>query len=183
MLKKCPRRKRARCSLHLLSKMSITKLLHRLICKKHTVHYFFFLTLNCCTLHISPVNNVSPTKRGWTLQRANEDRTGGLRMDPQKGVLVPHHNSWDGMSLPHKQTVPKDWLCSIMQETGHVQTKSPVTTKGQLTEQRRRERGREKQRMQTAALFQNLVSRLCRQRFKGPFTIMENCSDKVNYVQ
>lgn len=61
-------------------------------------------------------------------------------MDPQKGVLVPHHNSWDGMSLTHKQTIPKDWLCSIMQETGHVQTKSPVTTKGQLTEQRRRER-------------------------------------------
>lgn len=57
-------------------------------------------------------------------------------MDLQRGGLVPHHNSWDGMSLPHKQTVPKDWLCSIMQETGRVQTESPVATKGQLTEQR-----------------------------------------------
>lgn len=61
-------------------------------------------------------------------------------MDPERGVLVPHHNSWDGMSLPHKQNVPKDRLCSIMQETGHVQTELPVTTKGQLTVQRRRER-------------------------------------------
>lgn len=36
--------------------------------------------------------------------------------------------------------------------------------------------------MQTAALFQNLVSCLCRQRFKGPFALMENCSDKANKV-
>lgn len=57
-------------------------------------------------------------------------------MDLQRGGLVPLHNSWDGMSLPHKQTIPKDWLCLIMQETGHVQTESPVATKGQLTEQR-----------------------------------------------
>ncbi len=78
-------------------------------------------------------------------------------MDPQRGVLVAHHNSWDGMSLPRKQNVPKDWLCSIMQETGHVQTELPVTTKGQLTEQRRRERKmreRENEGMQTVALFQ-----------------------------
>ncbi len=119
--KKVPQGQGARCSLHLLSKMSITKLLHLLICEKHTVHYLFFLILYCCALHIRPINNVSPAKRGRTLQRATEDGTGGVWMDPQRGVLVAHHNSWDGMSLLPKQNVPKDWLCSIMQETGHVQ--------------------------------------------------------------